>query len=498
MLVAALAFASSAFAFELQDVVSRAQQLAAERYVPPAEAPPFMREMGYDQYRGMRHQARHNLWRNLDSNFQVSPVMPGGVYKHTVPINEVVGSTVRRVRFRKQDFAFDEPDLARMIPDDLGLAGFELSYSFDRSASAQKFFVFAGASYFRGIGKQAQWGLSVRGAAIDTGLPSGEEFPDFTEFWLVRPQGRATRMTVYALLDSPRLTGAYEFVISPGTSTAVDVKAVLFTRERIEQLGIAPLTSMYFYGENTPRPPEAWRPEVHDSDGLVVRDDAGRWTWQPLLNPSRITNQEFRGSTYGLMQRDDHFGSYEDAEANYHRRPSALVTPRRGLEGGRVLLVQIPTGNEFMDNIVALWSPAKAVEGGKRLDVEYRLDFGGPGIARTGLGRVVNTFVGRDVVDATSMAGQTRFIVDFKGSRLDRLKALAPVAAKIDSEPGTEILEHQLKRLDSTKVWRLSILARAGADRPLALRASLHVDGRPATETWSYQLDANNSIRRSQ
>ena len=96
------------------------------------------------------------------------------------------------------------------------------------------------------------------------------------------------------------------------------------------------------------------------------------------------------------------------------------------------------------------------------------------------------------------MAGQTRFIVDFKGSRLDRLKALAPVAAKIDSEPGTEILEHQLKRLDSTKVWRLSILARAGAERPLALRASLHVDGRPATETWSYQLDANNSIRRSQ
>ena len=88
---------------------------------------------------------------------------------------------------------------------------------------------------------------------------------------------------------------------------------------------------MYFYGENTPRPREAWRPEVHDSDGLLVRDDAGRWTWQPLLNPSRITNQEFRGSTYGLMQRDDHFGSYEDAEANYDRRPSALVTLAKAL-----------------------------------------------------------------------------------------------------------------------------------------------------------------------
>ena len=127
-------------------------------------------------------------------------------------------------------------------------------YAFDRNAGNAKFLVFAGASYFRAIGKGGQWGLSVRGAAIDTGLPSGEEFPDFIEFWLVRPRPRATRMTVYALLDSPRLTGAYEFVISPGSVTRLDVRAVLFTREPIEQLGIAALTSMYFYGENTPRP----------------------------------------------------------------------------------------------------------------------------------------------------------------------------------------------------------------------------------------------------
>src|SRR4030095_224625 len=124
---------------------------------------------------------------------------------------------------------------------------------------------------------------------------------------------------------SPRLTGAYEFVISPGIVTILAVRAVLFTRDRIEQLGIAPLTSMYFYGENTPRPPEAWRPEVHDSDGRLVHDDLGNWTWQPLLNPSTITIHGFPGRTYALMQRDRRFRSYEDAEASYHRRPSALV-----------------------------------------------------------------------------------------------------------------------------------------------------------------------------
>ena len=494
----ALAVGSSAFAFEFRDIVDKAQQLAVQPHVPLAEVPPFMREIGYDQHRGIRYQARHNLWRNTDSLFQVSPLMPGGVYKRAVPINEVVGSTVRRVPFEKNRFSFDEEPLRQRIPDDLGYAGFELLYAFDRKIGSAKFMVFAGASYFRAIGKGGQWGLSVRGAAIDTGLPSGEEFPDFIEFWLVRPQARATSMTVYALLDSPRLAGAYEFVISPGSVTRLNVRAVLFTRAPIEQLGIAALTSMYFYGENTPRPVNAWRPEVHDSDGLLVREDTGRWVWQPLVNPSKITIQGFPGQLFALMQRDTQFRSYQDAEANYHRRPSAFVDVEQPFERGRVLLVQLPTQNEFLDNIVAMWSPAGPIGGGTRLDVRYRLSFGAPVVAQTELGQVVNTFVGRDIIDATSQAGQHRFIVDFDGLRFAAGQTAASVTAEVGSEQGTQILEHQLKRVESTGMWRLSILARGQPEKPLALRASLHVNGRPATETWSYQLDANNVLRQNE
>ena len=497
--VAALIPVSNALAFAFEEVVARAQQLAAEPYQPPVETPRFMREMGYDQYRGIRHQAQHNLWRDAHSGFQVSPVMPGSVYARIVPINEVNGSNVRRLAFRKEHFTFDEPELGQRIPGDLGYAGFELSYLLDRPAIEGKFLVFAGASYFRAIGKGGQWGLSVRGAAIDTGLASGEEFPDFIEFWLVRPRPRASRMTVYALLNSPRLTGAYEFLISPGASTRLDVRAVLFTRDRIEQLGIAPLTSMYVYGENTPRPRDAWRPEVHDSDGLLVHDGSGDWIWQPLLNPSKITIHSFSaGSEFGLLQRDRHFASYEDAETNYHRRPSAVVRLEQGFETGRILLVQLPTKNEFMDNIVAFWSLPGAVDGGTMLDLKYRLSFGGPTIAQTKLGQVVNTFVGRDVIDASSMAGQYRFVVDFRGARLDQLKADAPLVAAISAHEGTAILEHQLKRVDATGFWRLSILARAGADNPLALRASLNMNGRQVTEAWTYELEANNALRRDE
>jgi periplasmic glucans biosynthesis protein len=500
VLIAVLIPASSALAFAFEDVVARARQMAAQPYQPPVEAPRFMREIGYDQYRGIRHRAQHNLWRDAHSAFQVSPMMPGGVYARMVAINEVTGSNVRRLAFRKEHFSFDEAELEQRIPDDLGYAGFELSYSLDRATDdGEKFLVFAGASYFRGIGKGGQWGLSVRGAAIDTGLASGEEFPDFIEFWLVRPEPRASRMTVYALLDSPRLTGAYEFVISPGVSTRLDVTAVLFTRDRIEQLGIAALTSMYFYGENTPRPHDAWRPEVHDSDGLLVHTVSGEWIWQPLLNPSKITFHSFSaGSEFGLLQRDARFASYEDPEANYHRRPSAMVRLEQGFEAGRILLVQLPTNNEFLDNIVAFWSLPGAVDGGTRLDLKYRLTLGGPAIAQRGLGQVVNTFVGRDVIDASSMAGQYRFIVDFSGACLDQLKADAPLAATISSHQGTTVLGHQLHRIDEAGVWRLSILAQADADSPLALRSSLNIGGRHLTEVWSYELEPNNALRRTE
>ena len=89
VLVAALSPGSSALAFGFEDVVARARQLAAGPYQPPVETPRFMREIGYDQHRGIRHQAQHNLWRDTHSRFQVSPVMPGNVYTRIVAINEV-------------------------------------------------------------------------------------------------------------------------------------------------------------------------------------------------------------------------------------------------------------------------------------------------------------------------------------------------------------------------------------------------------------------------
>jgi glucans biosynthesis protein len=480
-----------ALGFGFEDVVARAQEAAARPYVEPRRVPPALGDIGYDQYRGIRYLQDNYLWADEGSHFQLAPVMPGGVYRHLVPINIVAGEAVERLAFHKEYFKYDEPELLQQIPDDLDYAGFELSYPLTSRDVQEKFLVFAGASYFRGVGKGGQWGLSARGAAIDCGLD--EEFPDFVEYWLVKPPRDARTMTFFALLDSPRLTGAYQYVVTPGDALDVDVRSVLFTRASIQLLGVAPLTSMYWYGENTARPSGAWRPEVHDSDGLLVRND-GEPLWRPLVTPRGIRIDYFPVPDlqwFGLMQRDTAYSSYEDVGTRYDLRPSAIVTPRSGMKGGRTVLVRLPTNNEYLDNIVAFWSPAGPVEPNARLELNYDMRFGPSTIAPSDRATVAHTFVGHDLIAAHEKIGSYRLIVDFSGGRLARLPKTAPVLPSIALLEEGDIVEYQLERMEANGDWRLSILAKPAKDGPLALRASLVMNGEPLTEVWDYALEPN-------
>src|SRR4029453_5076098 len=103
-----------------EDVVGRAQKLAAAPFRPLPPIPDVMQKVGYDQHRGIRYRMDRNLWRERGSGFEVSLVIPGNVYRHAVPINEVDGTTVKRIPFRKQNFSYDDADLARAMPADLG------------------------------------------------------------------------------------------------------------------------------------------------------------------------------------------------------------------------------------------------------------------------------------------------------------------------------------------------------------------------------------------
>ena len=362
ILAALLNFPVGASAFDFSDVAAKAKTLAAAAYVKPQKnLTGTMVGLDYDQYRDIRFDPLKSTWREQKLPFELAFFHQGRTFDTPVRVHEIVGKTVRSIRFDPKSFSYgvNKPDPKDLTA--LGFAGFRVHYPINTQKYKDEVIAFLGASYFRAVGKGQAYGLSARGLAVDTALSSGEEFPYFTDFWIERPGANDKDLVIYALLNSNRVTGAYRFTLKPGVDTAIDMKVQLHVRENITKLGIAPLTSMYFFGENQRSQIEDFRPEVHDSDGLSIHSGTGEWIWRPLVDPKRLLVTSYTLNNplgFGLMQRDRRFGSYEDLEAHYESRPSAWVEPKGKWGTGRVELIQIPTPDETNDNIVAFWVPA--------------------------------------------------------------------------------------------------------------------------------------------
>jgi periplasmic glucans biosynthesis protein len=477
--------------FSIENVASLAKKLAAEPFKPPQPIPDFLRQLSYDDYRDIRFDPAQSLWKKTGSNFQVQFIHPGLYYAHSVAINTHDAQGIRKVDFSPKLFTYGRNKFAEKIPADLGFAGFRLAYPLYKKDEFNHVIVFAGASYFRAVAKNQVFGLSARGLAIDTGLPSGEEFPTFREFWLERPPSQARAMKVYALLDSQSLTGAYEFVVRPGERTVVDVKARLFERKRAKELGIAPLTSMFFFGEERPRPAGDWRPEVHDSDGLSIASDTGEWIWRPLVNPEKLQVSYFdlnnpRG--FGLLQRDRRFSNYEDLETRHELRPNAWITPIGNWGKGQVKLVEIPSPNEINDNIVAYWIPKNQPSLDRPVEISYRIHFQSDDPLDAASGRVTATRVG--VGDKEELK---RFVLDFEGGKLKSLPANAALKAVINVAQDGQLVQQNVFKNSVTGGWRLAFQVKPPNDKPLQLRVFLQQEKDAMikdtlTETWTYML----------
>jgi len=436
--------------------------------------------------RDIRFDQAMSLWKGTGGTFQVQFIHPGLFYRHAVTVNMYDRSELRQVPFSPKLFSYGRNPFADKVPLDLGFAGFRIAYPLYKKSEYNHVLVFAGASYFRGVAKNQMFGLSARGLALDTGLPSGEEFPSFKEFWLERPSRDATVLKILALLDGPRVTGAYEFVLRVAARTLVDVRATLFERKRATELGIAPLTSMFFYGEERPRPAGDWRPEIHDSDGLLIQAATGEWIWRPLVNPERLLVSYFELDSprgFGLLQRDRSFQSYEDLEARYDLRPNAWVTPTGNWGKGQLKLVQIPTPNETNDNIVAYWIPGTLPPVGQAIEVAYRIHFQSEEPLPAAAGRATAT----RVVDGDT-AGLKRIVVDFGGGRLKDLPTTHPVKPVITVGADGQLVQRSVLKNSVTAGWRVAFQVKPPKGKALELRAFLQHDQDTLTETWSYLL----------
>lgn len=483
---------ASAATFGLKDVDALAKQRAASEFKnPDANLPVALQRLNHDQYQAIRFKPESALWRDAKPPlpFALEFFPQGWAFDRPVTLHEIAPRGVRDLPFDATQFDFAAAKIDRAATQGLGYAGFRATTALNLPAQRDEFVSFLGASYFRAIGKGQLYGISARGLAIDTAQASGEEFPRFVEFWIEHPKPNAKQLVVYGLLDSPRASGAYRFAIEPGIDTVIEVEARIYLRDKVDKLGLAPLTSMYLRGANQRTASgEDYRPEVHDSDGLSVQSDGGEWIWRPLLNPKRLLVTSFaqthpRG--FGLMQRARSFDRYEDLQTRYDLHPSAWIEPIGDWGEGRVELVMIPAPDETNDNIVAYWAPATLPAPQQALALKYRVHWQKDAETRPPFARIVQTRQGTR--GAQTDDHSIGFAIDFAGP----LPGDGEVEAIVGADANAQALQHSLKPSADGDGWRLSLrLKRNDDSKPVELRAYLK-RGEAVSETWSYALPPN-------
>ncbi len=473
--------------FDFEVLQFRAKALAFQPYAEPrSRVPDWLKKLSYDQYNDIRFDERLTWWRADQLPFQLQFFHPGGIFTRPVQVHEVVNRVARPIEFSSRFFDYGKNRPGRM-PSDLGFAGFKVLQELNQPGKWDEIISFLGASYFRALGKDQRYGLSARGLAVNTIDSGGEEFPVFEEFWIERPAPEARSLTVYALLNGPSVAGAYRFVIVPGDETVVRVRAAVYCRKNPAQLGLAPLTSMFAHGENTGWSQTDFRPEVHDSDGLLLETGAGEWIWRPLVNPRTVRSAMFMDKAprgFGLMQRDRQFEHYDDLEAYYHQRPSVWVEPVGDWGAGAVRLLEIPTANEFSDNVVAFWSPAQLPPAGEPLEFEYNLHWLAESGRHSGGGYTAST----RIAGVPGRPGLRRFVVEFTGPYLQRqpddpeIEAVVSLGAGARQENATVVQKNRF-----TGAWRVVFEIRPDpSGSPVELRCFLRKGQHVLTETWSY------------
>ena len=478
--------------FRYDDVVKRARNLIDSPFEPtPPPLPEPVAKLDFDQWRDIRFRPDRSLLASNGGPFRMQLFHPGFLYKRPVTVHVIRDGVPAPIPYAANLFDYGKLKIDRPLPVGLGFAGFRLHAPLNDPRVHDEMISFLGASYFRFLARDQQYGLSARGLALNVGGRE-EEFPVFTNFWVEQPGPDADHAVIYALMESESLTGAYQFLVFPGPRTTVEVIANIFVRKPVQRFGVAPLTSMFFVGENDRRYRDDYRPELHDSDGLLIHSGAGEWLWRPLRNPKEPENSVFLDNNvrgFGLMQRDRVFEHYQDLDLNYERRPGYWIEPHDGWGEGQVELVELPTADETNDNIVAFWRPKAPVEAGQSLTFRYRMRaFTGTEGLNPG-GMAINTFRTSPRALGSNepvTPGTTRFIIDFGGGDLGYHLAAAQNVQIVASASVGKVTRSVLTPNPATKGFRALIDVEAPPGQVTDLRAFLKAGSRVLTETWTY------------
>jgi glucans biosynthesis protein len=298
---------------------------------------------------------------------------------------------------------------------------------------------FLDASYFRMIGYGQDYGSSARGLALNTVANESEEFPAFQQFWIRRPGKNDKDITVYALMDSRSVAGAYRFNIRPGTATVASVTAAIFPRREVKEFGIAALTSMFLYGKNGHVPFRDFRPEVHDADGLLIHNGRASGFGVPRRQDDTVASFQDNSQTVSVCCNASGILNITRSGGTAHHRPASGGSVGNWEKAGE--LVELASDQEYWDNVVAFWKPAVAPAVGHALEIEYELHWSTNSPSPPELGHVRATRTERMVGKPPHL----RFVVEFGGAAVESLPGKENLTANIDYGAGVKRVTHLVK-----------------------------------------------------
>ena len=467
-------------------VVAQALALAKAPYKAPPEVGPPLSQLTFNQYQQLSLVGRPPGWQ-AGTPFHLTLDPAGYLFRWPETIDIVAHGKVQAAQL---PFAVKgDPALAKTIKGSVPPAGFNAETSFGKGPPVNEFLSVLGASYFRAVGAGQSWGLSARGIAVDTALPHrAEEFPYFQRFWIVASHKGAHALAFCALLNSPSLTGAYRFLVRPGSDTIVGVKAVLFERKAVRRLGIAPLTSMFLQGRFSHHRFDHLVRAAHDSDGLAFQTASGGRLWWPLRDPKRIAITRFPMTSprgFGLLQRARRARDYRAYGMHYEKRPNAWVQPEGHWGPGHLLLVELPTNSQNNDNISVFWVPKTQAAPLQPMTFRYRIVWSG----HNPRGRRLDYVAASRHADNTHKHEET-YVVDFKGAALSTVP-VTQITPAVHIVGPARLVRAWVTR-NAAHEWRLQFdVARTGAG-PVTLHAALQKGPARVSETWGNTLPARD------
>ena len=486
---------NGASGFSHEEVLRRARELASAPLSPAPALPEPIAKLDPQAWRDIRFRPERALLANNNGLFRLQAYHLGHLYRRPVTVNTIRDGIATPMPYAANLFDYGATKFEKPLPVNLGFAGFRLNYPLNDPRAFDEAISFLGGSFFRFLGRGQRAGGSTRGLGVIGGAPN-EEAPFFREFWIETPEPGADRITIHALLDGETATGAYRFDLRPGLDAMAEVNLTLFPRKAGAKIGLAPLTSMFFTGENDRRAPTDSRAEAHDSDGLLIHTGAGEWLWRPLRNPAATEISAFMGKNvqgFGLIQRDRAFDHYQDLDLAYEQRPSYWVEPIGDWGEGHVELVETPAGDEPSDNISASWVPAVSPEPGKPFSVGYRiwstLDMAklSPGGRAIGAWRTQARAQG---AKEQAPPNAQRLLVDFAGGDLPFfLTEPASVEVTATASNG-RILRSFLTPNPHIKGFRAGLDVQLEPGQSTDLRLFLRNGSRAITETWTTPFKA--------